>query len=50
MRMFGPKRNPRASDLSAVIGYLQAQEGIHLKVKVRKAARGAVWQLFFGNF
>jgi len=26
-----------------VIHYLQKQEGIHLKVKVRKVAEGAVW-------
>ncbi len=38
IRMFGPKRNPQASNLFAVIGYLQEQEGIHLEVKARKVA------------
>ena len=38
MRMFGPKGNPQASNLFAVIHYLQEQEGIHLKVKARKVA------------
>lgn len=34
--------NPRASDLFAVIHYLQKQEGIRLEVKVRKTTQGAV--------
>ncbi|HIP68864.1 MAG TPA: transcriptional regulator [Chromatiales bacterium] len=38
MRMFGPKGKPQASNLFAVIGYLQEQEGIHLEVKARKVA------------
>ncbi len=38
IRMFGPKGNPQASNLFAVIGYLQEQEGIHLEVKARKVA------------
>ncbi len=38
MRMFGPKGNPQASNLFAVIHYLQKQEGIHLEVKARKVA------------
>lgn len=39
MRMFGPKGNPpQASNLFAVIGYLQEQGGIHLEVKARKVA------------
>lgn len=38
MRMFGPNGNPQASNLFAVIGYLQEQEGIHLEVKARKVA------------
>ncbi|MDZ7781639.1 MAG: hypothetical protein U5K56_01365 [Halioglobus sp.] len=38
MRMFGPKGNPQASNLFAVIRYLQEQEGIHLEVKARKVA------------
>ena len=38
MRMFGPKGNPQAGNLFAVIGYLQEREGIHLEVKARKVA------------
>jgi DNA-binding phage protein len=38
MRMFGPKGNPQASNLFAVIHYLQEQEGIHLEFKARKVA------------
>jgi len=38
MRMFGPKGNPQAKNLFAVISYLQEQEGIHLEVKARKVA------------
>ena len=38
MRMFGPKGNPQAGNLFAVIGYLQEKEGIHLEVKARKVA------------
>ena len=38
MRMFGPKGNPQASNLFAVIGYLQEREGIHLEVKARRVA------------
>ena len=38
MRMFGPKGNPQARNLFAVIHYLQEQEGIHLEVKARKVA------------
>ena len=38
MRMFGPRGNPQASNLFAVIHYLQEQEGIHLEVKARKVA------------
>lgn len=38
MRMFGPKGNPQASNLFAVICYLQEQEGIHLEVKARRVA------------
>ena len=38
MRMFGPKGNPQASNLFAVIHYLQEQEGICLEVKARKVA------------
>ena len=38
MRMFGPKGNPQAGNLFAVIQYLREQEGIHLEVKARKVA------------
>ncbi len=38
MRMFGPNGNPQASNLFAVIHYLQEQEGVHLEVKARKVA------------
>ena len=38
MRMFGPKGNPQASNLFAVIQYLQEREGIHLEVKAREVA------------
>ena len=38
MRMFGPKGNPQANNLFAVISHLQEQEGIHLEVKARKVA------------
>ncbi len=38
MRMFGPRGNPQASNLFAVISYLQEQEGVHLEVKARKVA------------
>lgn len=38
MRMFGPRGNPQASNLFAVISHLQEQEGIHLEVKARKVA------------
>ncbi len=38
MRMFGPKGNPQATNLFAVIGYLQEREGVHLEVKARKVA------------
>ena len=38
MRMFGPKGNPQASNLFAVISYLQEREGVRLEVKVRKVA------------
>jgi len=38
MRMFGPKGNPQASNLFAVIHYLQEQEDMHMEVKARKVA------------
>ncbi len=38
LRMFGPKGNPQAKNLFAVINHLQEQEGIHLEVKARKVA------------
>ena len=34
MRMFGPNGNPRAENLFGVIGVLQAETGVHLKVRV----------------
>ena len=38
MRMFGRKGNLQASNLFAVIRYLQEQEGIHLEVNARKVS------------
>ena len=38
MRMFGPKGNPQASNLFAVISYLQEREGIQTESKARKVA------------
>ena len=39
MRMFGPKGNPTAANLSGVINALQAKTGVHLEVRaVRSAA------------
>jgi DNA-binding phage protein len=32
MRMFGPRGNPQASNLFAVLGHLQQQGGFHLEV------------------
>ena len=52
MRMFGPKGNPQASNLFAVIHYLQEQEGIHREVTARQVASGGGgvtafnWQFF----
>lgn len=51
MRMCGPKGYPQASNLFAVIHYLQEQEGIHLEVKARKMTwdvlcRGLNWRIF----
>lgn len=34
MRMFGPKGNPQARNLFRIIGFLQKQEGLRLKVDV----------------
>jgi hypothetical protein len=34
MRMFGPSGNPTAENLFGVIGVLQAETGVHLKVRV----------------
>lgn len=36
MRMFGPKGNPQAKNLFAVISYLQTQAGVHLEVRASK--------------
>ena len=33
MRMFGPNGNPQARNLFEIIGRLQEQEGLHLKVQ-----------------
>jgi hypothetical protein len=33
MRMLGPRGNPQASNLFAVLGHLQQQGGFHLKVR-----------------
>ena len=33
MRMFGPRGNPTAGNLFAVIGALQEQTGVHLEVR-----------------
>jgi len=38
MRLFGLKGNPRATNLFAVIGYLQERDGVHLEEKARKVA------------
>ena len=34
MRMFGPKGNPQSRNLFRIIGFLQKQEGLRLKVDV----------------
>ena len=34
MRMFGPKGNPQARNLFRIIGFLQKQEGLRLRVDV----------------
>ena len=36
MRMFGPRGNPRASNLFAVINRLQETAGVHLEVAVKR--------------
>jgi hypothetical protein len=33
MRMIGPRGNPQASNLFAVLGHLQKQGGFHLEVR-----------------
>ncbi len=38
MRMFGPKGNPQASNLFAVIGHLQKHEGVRLEVEAKTVA------------
>jgi hypothetical protein len=42
MRMFGPRGNPQASNLFAVLAHLQQQGGFHLEVRTgpRAAAEG----------
>jgi DNA-binding phage protein len=37
MRMFGPKGNPTAANLSEVIGVLQKKTGVHLEVRASAA-------------
>ncbi|MBI4692979.1 MAG: transcriptional regulator [Gammaproteobacteria bacterium] len=39
IRMFGPKGNPQARNLFAVIGHLQRQAGLRLRVAGTKAGR-----------
>jgi hypothetical protein len=41
MRMFGPKGNPRAKNLFAVIGKLQRVSGVHLAVASSGRKRAA---------
>jgi DNA-binding phage protein len=41
MRMFGPKGNPRANNLLAVIGKLQRVSGVHLAVASGRRKRAA---------
>ena len=41
MRMLGSNGTSQASNLFAVIHYLQEQEGIHLEFKARKVSQGA---------
>lgn len=38
MRMFGPRGNPQASNLFAVLDHLQKQGGFHLEVRPEKRA------------
>ena len=40
MRMFGTKSNPQATNLFAMIRYLQEQEGIDLKSKPGRLPKG----------
>jgi hypothetical protein len=41
MRMFGPRGNPQASNLFAVLAHLQQQGGFHLEVRTGpRAAAG----------
>ena len=41
MRMFGPSGNPAAENLFGMIGILQAETGVHLKVRAVAAAARA---------
>jgi hypothetical protein len=36
MRMLGPRGNPQASNLFAVLGHLQQQGGFHLKLRTER--------------
>jgi DNA-binding phage protein len=38
MRMFGPRGNPQAANLFAVLGHLQKQGGFHLEVRTEDRA------------
>jgi hypothetical protein len=38
MRMFGPRGNPQASNLFAVLGQLQRHGGSHLEVRTQHSA------------
>ena len=37
--MFGPRGNPQASNLFAVLGHLQKDGGFHLEVRAGQQAR-----------
>lgn len=36
MRMFGPRGNPNARNLFAVISYLQQREGVHFEIRASR--------------
>ena len=41
IRMFGPRGNPQAKNLFNVLGYLQKQAGLHLRVNTQRAGPSA---------